>query len=59
MHLDHDHEHQHLRGLLCLSCNQGLGKFRDDPEVLLAAVKYLRRTRRPSLARAVASLAAV
>ena len=52
MHLDHDHEHQHLRGLLCLSCNQGLGKFRDDPHVLLAAVAYLRRTRRPSLARA-------
>jgi hypothetical protein len=59
MHVDHDHEHGHLRGLLCLSCNQGLGKFRDDPEVLVAAIEYLRRTRRPSLGLRVASLALV
>jgi hypothetical protein len=51
MHLDHDHEHHHLRDLLCLSCNQGLGKFRDDPQLLARAVEYLRRTRLPSLGR--------
>jgi hypothetical protein len=45
MHLDHDHEHGQLRGLLCLSCNQGLGKFRDDPTVLLRAIVYLRQRR--------------
>jgi hypothetical protein len=48
MHLDHDHEHGQLRGLLCLSCNQGLGKFRDDPTVLLRAIVYLRQRRIPA-----------
>ena len=45
MHLDHDHERGHLRGLLCLSCNQALGHFRDDPALLRAAAGYLERTR--------------
>ncbi len=43
MHIDHDHEHGHLRGLLCVSCNQGLGQFRDDPALLLRAIVYLRQ----------------
>ena len=59
MHLDHDHETGHLRGILCIDCNHGIGKLRDDPDLLLAAVEYLRRTRRPSLSAHLASLAAV
>ena len=43
MHVDHDHELGHLRGLLCSSCNQGLGQFGDDPALLLRAVVYLRQ----------------
>ncbi|MGH9084278.1 MAG: endonuclease VII domain-containing protein [Acidimicrobiales bacterium] len=43
MHVDHDHESGAVRGLLCLSCNQGLGKFRDDPALLLRAIVYLRQ----------------
>jgi hypothetical protein len=43
MHIDHDHEHGHLRGLLCVTCNQGLGQFRDDPALLLRAIVYLRQ----------------
>lgn len=47
MHADHDHEHGHLRGLLCLSCNQGLGQFKDDPTLLLRAIVYLRQRSAP------------
>ena len=39
--VDHDHRNGKIRGLLCNDCNQSLGKFKDDREVLLAAVRYL------------------
>lgn len=48
MHVDHDHEHGHLRGLLCVSCNQGLGLFRDDAALLLRALVYLRQRSTPA-----------
>ena len=47
MHVDHDHERGHLRGLLCSSCNQGLGQFKDDPALLLRALVYLRQRSEP------------
>jgi hypothetical protein len=39
--IDHDHKTEQFRGLICQPCNFGLGGFRDNPESLLAAVRYL------------------
>lgn len=40
-HIDHDHVTGAVRGLLCYSCNVAIGNFRDDPQLLLNAAKYL------------------
>ncbi len=42
LHLDHCHDSGDIRGILCLSCNQAIGKFRDDPDLLERAARYLR-----------------
>jgi len=43
LHVDHDHVTHQIRMLLCHHCNLGLGAFKDDPALLLAAIDYLRR----------------
>lgn len=43
--VDHDHNENIVRGILCMNCNQGLGKFKDDPDLLEFARIYLLSSR--------------
>ena len=39
--MDHCHKTKKIRGLLCHTCNSGLGMFKDNIEYLKNAIKYL------------------
>lgn len=41
LHIDHDHEFDYVRGMLCSNCNRGLGCFQDSTDLLAAAGRYL------------------
>jgi Recombination endonuclease VII len=45
-HIDHDHNTQQLRGILCFNCNRALGKFSDDADLLRSALSYLKMNRK-------------
>ena len=42
-HVDHCHLTNTIRGLLCNTCNVGLGSFKDNVEHLSAAIEYLNK----------------
>lgn len=39
--VDHDHSTGAIRGLLCPSCNTGIGQLKDDPDLVIKAYNYL------------------
>ena len=43
LHIDHSHSSLKFRGALCNNCNHGIGKFKDNIELLEKAISYLRR----------------
>lgn len=45
LHYDHDHKTGKFRGWLCMSCNLGLGHAKDNIEILLAMVEYLKKSK--------------
>ena len=40
--VDHCHTTGKVRGLLCSTCNSGIGLLKDDPEVVFRAYHYLK-----------------
>ena len=43
LHMDHCHATGKARGMLCLRCNQTLGRVKDDPAILQAMLDYLNK----------------
>ena len=43
LHIDHNHTTNKVRGLLCNLCNQALGRFRDNQNILKSAIEYLNK----------------
>lgn len=41
--VDHCHKTGNIRGILCSYCNRALGMFKDDPETLKQAIRYLEK----------------
>jgi hypothetical protein len=43
LHVDHCHETNNIRGMICNNCNTGLGHFQDSIENLKNAISYLKK----------------
>jgi hypothetical protein len=45
--VDHCHRHGHLRGLICVRCNSGVGFFQDSQRLLARTMRYLTENEKP------------
>ena len=45
--VDHDHSTGLVRGLICRTCNVGIGFFKDNPSLLRACADYIERHKKP------------
>ncbi len=43
-HVDHDHKTGKVRGILCQTCNTGIGSLKDDTKILRLAIQYLEKS---------------
>jgi hypothetical protein len=41
LEIDHNHETNEIRGLLCFNCNTALGLLREDKNILMNMIDYL------------------
>ncbi len=40
--IDHDHKTGKIRGWICDSCNTGIGRFKDNVEILKRAIRFIK-----------------
>ena len=41
--IDHCHETNKVRGMLCSNCNSGIGFFKDNPNFMMNAIHYINK----------------
>jgi len=41
--IDHNHETNNVRGILCRTCNTGIGSLKNSVKILQSAIKYLNK----------------
>lgn len=42
LYVDHCHNSKKVRGLLCQKCNAGLGMFKENTNIMMTAIEYLK-----------------
>lgn len=40
--IDHNHKTNKVRALLCHLCNRGIAMFKEEPKIMLKAIKYIK-----------------
>lgn len=44
--IDHNHKTGKIRGITCLNCNRAIGRCKENPLILIKAVKYLQENKK-------------